>query len=559
PISGSLYSLDYAQLDLLLQSAIQLQGLEYIEILESRRNKEIKRSIGDPNTRKDIVREFSLSHSSPDLSIPYPVGTLMVVGNFDKLYERTLEKAVVVIATNAVKVFFASFCIMMIFQSLITRHLIRIAKFTQQMELKKQYVSLTLDRKAGSSFKPDEFDQVVGALNNMQKKISLDIKRREDAEKQLKKSEKKYHSLFTSVNEGVCLHSVVYDQQGQAIDYKILETNPAYERILSIKPEEANNRLASQLYGTDTPPYMDIFFKVVETGEPVSFETFFPPMKKHFKISVFSPAAGQFATLFADITEQKKGEKIRRELEAQLRQSQKIESIGNLAGGIAHDFNNLLFPIIGMSEMLLEDLPQDSLEYENVQEIFIAGRRAGDLVQQILAFSRQSEHKMTPVRVQNVLKEVLKLTRSTIPSNIEIHENIQQDCGLIMADPTQVHQVAMNLITNAYHAIEDKNGAIDIKLEKMTLQDNELPDTVLQSGQYVRLSVSDNGIGMSQNTISKIFEPYFTTKKQGKGTGLGLAVVYGIVKEHGGDIKVYSEIEKGTTFNIYLPLMKKVS
>jgi len=304
---------------------------------------------------------------------------------------------------------------------------------------------------------------------------------------------------------------------------------------------------------------MDIFFKVVETGEPVSFETFFSPMKKHFKISVFSPAAGQFATLFADITEQKKGEKIRRKLEAQLQQSQKIESIGNLAGGIAHDFNNLLFPIIGMSEMLLEDLPQDSLEYENAQEIFVAGRRAGDLVQQILAFSRQSEHKMTPVRVQNVLKEVLKLTRSTIPSNIEIHENIQQDCGLIMADPTQVHQVAMNLITNAYHAIEDKNGAIDIKLEKMTLQDNELPDTVLQSGQYARLSVSDNGIGMSQNTISKIFEPYFTTKKQGKGTGLGLSVVYGIVKEHGGDIKVYSEIEKGTTFNIYLPLMKKTS
>ncbi|MCP4719809.1 MAG: PAS domain S-box protein [Desulfobacteraceae bacterium] len=247
----------------------------------------------------------------------------------------------------------------------------------------------------------------------------------------------------------------------------------------------------------------------------------------------------------------------RKLIEAQLQQSQKIESIGNLAGGIAHDFNNLLFPIIGMSEMLLEDLPQDSLEYENAQEIFIAGRRAGDLVQQILAFSRQSEHKMTPVRVQNVLKEVLKLSRSTIPSNIEIHENIQQDCGLIMADPTQVHQIAMNLITNAYHAIEDKNGAINIKLEKMTLQDNELPDTVLQPGQYVRLSVSDSGIGMTQSTIHNIFEPYFTTKEKGKGTGLGLSVVYGIVKEHKGEIKVYSEVGKGTTFCIYLPLMKK--
>jgi len=193
------------------------------------------------------------------------------------------------------------------------------------------------------------------------------------------------------------------------------------------------------------------------------------------------------------------------------------------------------------------------------QMIFHAGKRAGDLVKQILAFSRQSEHQMTPVRVQNVLKEVLKLTRSTIPSNIEIHDNIQQDCGLIMADPTQVHQIAMNLITNAFHAVEDKNGAIDIELKEITLQDNELSDTVVQSGHYLRMSVSDNGIGMSQNTTDKIFEPYFTTKKQGKGTGLGLSVVYGILKEHGGDIKVYSEMGKGTTFNVYLPLMEKSS
>ncbi|MCP3871991.1 MAG: response regulator [Desulfobacteraceae bacterium] len=253
-----------------------------------------------------------------------------------------------------------------------------------------------------------------------------------------------------------------------------------------------------------------------------------------------------------DITEQKK-------LKHRLQQAQKMEAIGNLAGGIAHDFNNLLFPIIGMSEMLLEDLPEDSLEYENAEEIYHAGKRAGDLVNQILAFSRQAEHKMTPVRVQNVLKEVLKLSRSTIPSNIEIHENIQQDCGLIMADPTQIHQIAMNLITNALHAIGAKNGVIDIELEEIAIQENELPDNEILAGEYVRLSVSDNGTGMPQSAINKIFEPYFTTKKKGKGTGLGLAVVYGIVKEHNGNIKVYSEVGEGSTFNIYLPLMKKNS
>ncbi|MCP4727253.1 MAG: hybrid sensor histidine kinase/response regulator, partial [bacterium] len=217
------------------------------------------------------------------------------------------------------------------------------------------------------------------------------------------------------------------------------------------------------------------------------------------------------------------------------------------------------FPIIGMSEMLLEDLPQDSPEYEDAQEIFTAGRRAGDLVQQILAFSRQSEHKMAPVRIQNVLKEVLKLSRSTIPTNIKIQDKIQENCGLVMADSTQIHQVSMNLITNAFHAVEDKNGTITVELKEITLHDDELPDSALQPGKYVWLSVSDNGIGMTQDVTNKIFEPYFTTKEKGKGTGLGLAVVFGIVKEYCGDIKVHSEIGKGTTFNIYLPLMEKFS
>lgn len=271
-----------------------------------------------------------------------------------------------------------------------------------------------------------------------------------------------------------------------------------------------------------------------------------------FHKSGFSDSQGNVIGLIGsilDITEQKR-------LAEQLRQLQKMESIGSLAGGIAHDFNNLLSPIIGMSEMLLEDLPQDSLEHANAQEIFNAGNRAGELVKQILAFSRQSEHKMTPVRVQNILKEVLKLCRSTIPSNIEIQEDIDWKCGLIMADAIQIHQVAMNLITNAFHAIEEKNGVIDITLNEVELQNGEIPDSLLNPDQYIKLSVTDNGVGMNQSIQTKIFDPYFTTKEIGKGTGLGLAVVYGIIKEHKGEINVYSEEGKGSTFNVYLPLMK---
>jgi CheY-like chemotaxis protein/two-component sensor histidine kinase len=234
-----------------------------------------------------------------------------------------------------------------------------------------------------------------------------------------------------------------------------------------------------------------------------------------------------------------------------------MESIGSLAGGIAHDFNNILFPIVGMSELLLDDLEPDSVLRENVEEIFKAGIRGSELVKQILAFSRQSEHKMLPTRIQNILKEVLKLSRSTIPAYVEIDEDIQQDCGMVMADPTQIHQVGMNIITNAYHAVSEKGGRISVVLKQVNREVSG-PDWInIKPGTYALLSISDNGHGMPEALIKKIFEPYFTTKEQGKGTGLGLSVVYGIIEDHKGAIKVDSEIGKGTTFKIYLPLMKQ--
>jgi len=249
----------------------------------------------------------------------------------------------------------------------------------------------------------------------------------------------------------------------------------------------------------------------------------------------------------------------RLKLEARLQQAQKMESIGNLAGGIAHDFNNILYPIIGFSEMLLQDLPPDSPEYEDVQDILNAGKRGSELVQQILAFSRQSEHRKIPVKVQRILKEVLKLTRSSIPSDIEIKNDIQTNCGAVIADSTQLHQIAMNLITNAYHAVEKNSGNISVELKETILERNDLKNKSLDPGGYVVLSVSDNGIGISKDNLTKIFEPYFTTKEKGKGTGLGLATVYGIVKQHDGDIQIYTEEGKGTTVRVYLPLLKKNS
>ena len=268
----------------------------------------------------------------------------------------------------------------------------------------------------------------------------------------------------------------------------------------------------------------------------------------------------QVETFLANVQiliDRKKAEEEKLALLSQFQKAQKMESIGNLAGGIAHDFNNILFPIMGLSELLLEDFPSDSFEHESAQRIFEAAERGRDLVQQILAFSRQTEHEMLPIRLQGILKEVIKLCRSTIPANIEIEQNIQTDCGLILGDETQIHQIGMNLITNACHAVQDAGGRISVCLKEIKLDSEDVPIASLKPGRYAMITVEDTGSGIDPDHLEKIFEPYFSTKERGKGTGLGLAVVYGITHEHGGNIRAYSELGKGSVFNVYLPLIEK--
>ncbi|WP_022664964.1 ATP-binding protein [Desulfospira joergensenii] len=250
----------------------------------------------------------------------------------------------------------------------------------------------------------------------------------------------------------------------------------------------------------------------------------------------------------------KKNQEEKEKLEERLRHYQKMEAIGTLAGGIAHDFNNILFPIIGYAELLTEDLPRGSPHHDMVREIYQAASRARDLTRQILTFSRQSELKNQAVSFQSIIKEALKLLRSSIPSDIEILQNIQPDCSPVFADPTKLHQIIMNLCTNAFHAVQEKSGRFEVCLEEIKIDSEYQTGTErLVPGTYARLTVADTGCGMDKQTLMQIFDPYFTTKKKGKGTGLGLSVCYGIVKKLNGDIKVYSEPGQGTSFHIYLP------
>jgi PAS domain S-box-containing protein len=241
-------------------------------------------------------------------------------------------------------------------------------------------------------------------------------------------------------------------------------------------------------------------------------------------------------------------------LEQHLRQQQKMEALGTLAGGIAHDFNNILMPIMINTELSLYDIPQTSPVKQYLNTSLQAAQRGQELVKQILAFSRQKEQERTPIKITPVVKETLKFLKATTPQQIEIREHFDAESGMILADPTQIHQVLMNLCNNAVHAMREKGGVLEVSLADVEVDAHMLDKHIdLKPGPHLKLTVSDTGSGMDQETAKRIFEPFFTTKKPGEGTGMGLAVVHGIVKRHEGAIVTYSEPDKGSTFHIFFP------
>ena len=246
-----------------------------------------------------------------------------------------------------------------------------------------------------------------------------------------------------------------------------------------------------------------------------------------------------------------------RNMRIQLQQAQRVEAIGTLAGGIAHDFNNILSSVIGYTELALDAVGGNTVLAGYLKEVYTAGHRAKNLIKQILTFARQSDKEIKPVQISVIVKETLKFLRSSIPTTIEIRHNIESN-SLIMGDSTQIHQILMNLCTNAFQAMEENGGVLNIGLTDVRLDaDFTKQYEDFNPGDYLKLSVSDTGSGISPEIMSSIFEPYFTTKATGDGTGVGLATVNGIVKKYGGEIIVESEIEKGSTFSVYLPVTRK--
>ena len=268
---------------------------------------------------------------------------------------------------------------------------------------------------------------------------------------------------------------------------------------------------------------------------------------------------GKYTAELDKANEQVKQEiQARKQMEKTLQQAQKMEALGTLAGGIAHDFNNILGAIIGHAEIMeMFEIPKDSDMHDSLQQVLNAGYRAKDLVQQILTFSRQTEQEKRPLRIVPIVKEAIRLLRATLPATIEIRQHIDGTEHTIFADPTQMHQILMNLCTNAGHAMRKTGGLLEVSLTEVDINTGENGMLRgLQPGSYVRLDIRDTGHGMTPDVMNRIFDPYFTTKEKGEGTGLGLSVVLGIVKSHGGSITVESRLGEGCTFHVYLPTIE---
>jgi signal transduction histidine kinase/ActR/RegA family two-component response regulator len=270
---------------------------------------------------------------------------------------------------------------------------------------------------------------------------------------------------------------------------------------------------------------------------------------------------GKLATAFNQMSESlMRREAENKQLEEQLRHSQRMEAIGTLAGGIAHDFNNILGIIVAYVQLALLDSPEKTKMNRYLREIFQASIRATDLVKQILTFSRQSNQERIPLLIRPIAEEAIKMMRASLPTTIEIRQAFKSGLTPVLSDPTQIHQVLMNLCTNAGHAMEDGGGVLEVTLDEVLMEAGN-PDLPIdmQPGRYQILTVSDTGHGMEDSVKARIFDPYFTTQGPGQGTGLGLSVVHGIVRSHAGRIKCSSEPGKGTTFEIFFPTIEEAA
>lgn len=387
-----------------------------------------------------------------------------------------------------------------------------------------------------------EIEGIEGVLRN--------ITERKKAEDALRQSEQRFRALSEAALEGIAVteKGIVLEVSPRLADMLgYTQDELVGESVIKMVAPESRTLVEKNIRNNVQVPY--VHFAQRKDGSVL-------PVEVH---GVFMPWGDSTVrvTAIRNITNRKEAEKKLQDKEHELRQSQKLEAIGQLAGGIAHDFNNILQVVMGFSALAQKDLSTDSNAFKAIEKVLTAGNRGAELAAQILAFSRQTDLEMKPVELQKLLDEVIKIFQGSLASTIDIQVNIDRNCGWVLASSTQIHQVLMNLVTNAHYAMKEKGGILEVCLEEIEIDSENgslFPDLI--TGMHAVLTVRDTGKGMDEKVKLRIFEPYFTTKDIGEGTGLGLSIVHGIVSAHKGAISVESAPGVGTTFRIFLPIIQ---
>jgi len=394
-----------------------------------------------------------------------------------------------------------------------------------------------------------ELEDIIQAKTS---ELVNEIEDRKAAHDALLKSEEKYRSILESMQDAY----FELDSKGRLIFF-----NNSLRELLGYTEEEVGDLTYEDIIDkAEQKRIFQTFNKVYVTGQTSQLVYFICIAKGGVRknvgiiVSLMKNKKRKpigFQGLARDVTEQHRMEKT-------IQQTQKMEAIGHLAGGIAHDFNNILGGIIGYTQLIKTHTLEQSKIQGYVEHVMKASERATELVKQILLFSRETESEKKPCDLAQVAREVIKLLRASIPSTIEIKHRFKKELSPVLADPTQIHQVFMNLCSNASYAMKEKGGSLKLNLIDVLITEKTRKNSPeLKCGEYIKLSVSDNGMGMKKKVLDKIFDPYFTTKEIGSGTGLGLATVHGIVKNHHGIIQVESKIGVGTQFHLFFPVVKK--
>ncbi|MCF8092781.1 MAG: PAS domain S-box protein, partial [Desulfotignum sp.] len=464
PLAVHAYNMDYHQLNLLLAGIFNFKDIVYLEISEPLNGtRQTLTKMGTLPENRTICREFTLTYPSDSGTGPRHA-FLMVAASLTSVYQRLWDKTLVILVSNAVKTFMAALCIFVIIQYVITRHLVRMVTYTKELHIDQPAPQLNLKDSKGPSGQGDELDQLACAITDLWDRA---VRTGES----LKKSQAHYRLLADNVID------VIWTMD---MDRRFTYISPSVEPLTGFSPEafmagsllerftKASFKKAMTVYRQGTSLEKKMGKGFVQKNRTLELEI----VRKdgtlvwtETRAAFIRSADGSLAGIIGvtrDISR-------RRQAETRFRQAQKLEAIGSLAGGITHDFNNILSAVIGYAQLAMDRLPADSPAQKDLAQIYKAGERARNLVMQILAFNRQKEQKAAPVQIGPIIKEVLKFLKSTLPSSIEIRQEIMPDTENVLADPTQIHQVLMNLCTNAAHAMDQTGGELTVTLSGITL------------------------------------------------------------------------------------------